>query len=113
MASGNGRQHRISKLKKAKTVPTEPLVCRKVAEGENVSDSGFCGKRQERKAKRRRGSMGGVFPSPTGMEGGFGSKWSLQVLWRRLEVMGVDVPALWGNIHDVVIKTLIAIEAQV
>lgn len=27
--------------------------------------------------------------------------------------MGVDVRALWGDIHDVVIKTLVAIEAQV
>ncbi|CAM9216516.1 unnamed protein product, partial [Ectocarpus sp. 13 AM-2016] len=45
--------------------------------------------------------------------GGMGSKWSLKVLRRRLAGMGVDVPALWQDIHSVVIKTLIAIEAQV
>eukprot|EP00752_Nemacystus_decipiens_P009213 g8229.t1 len=44
---------------------------------------------------------------------GTGSKWSLKALRRRLAEMGVDVPALWGNIHDLCIKTLIAIEAQV
>ncbi|CAM9200114.1 unnamed protein product [Ectocarpus fasciculatus] len=45
--------------------------------------------------------------------GGMGSKWSLKVLRRKLAGMGVDVPALWQDIHSVVIKTLIAIEAQV
>ncbi|CBN78071.1 conserved unknown protein [Ectocarpus siliculosus] len=45
--------------------------------------------------------------------GGMGSKWSLKVLRRRLAGMGVDVPALWQDIHSVVIKTLVAIEAQV
>eukprot|EP00903_Cladosiphon_okamuranus_P011769 g11063.t1 len=47
-----------------------------------------------------------------GGRGGTGSKWSLKALRRRLTEMGVDVPALWGNIHDLCIKTLIAIEAQ-
>ena len=44
---------------------------------------------------------------------GMGSKWTLKTLQKRLAGMGVDVPTLWGEIHDVVIKTLIAIEAQV
>lgn len=46
-------------------------------------------------------------------DGVLGSKWSLGALKKRLAKMGVDVPVLWGDIHDVVIKTLIAIEAQV
>lgn len=55
-------------------------------------------------------------PLPTigrGVRGGMGSKWSLRDLRGRLAGMGLDVPALWGDINDSVIKTLIAIEAQV
>ncbi|CAM9930919.1 unnamed protein product, partial [Hapterophycus canaliculatus] len=48
-----------------------------------------------------------------GVRGGKGSKWSLKALRRSLAEMGVDVPALWEDINSVVIKTLIAIEAQV
>lgn len=45
--------------------------------------------------------------------GGRGSKWSLASLRKRLAWMGVDVPALWEKIHELIIKTLIAIEGQV
>lgn len=37
----------------------------------------------------------------------------MKALRRRLAEMGVNVPALWEDIHSVVIKTLVAIEAQV
>ncbi|CAB1099685.1 unnamed protein product [Ectocarpus sp. CCAP 1310/34] len=55
---------------------------------------------------------GGSWAGGRRVGGGMGSKWSLKVLRRRLAGMGVDVPALWQDIHSVVIKTLIAIEAQ-
>lgn len=67
------------------------------------------------KGNTRRGKKESGAPSAGGRRvgGGMGSKWSLKVLRRRLAGMGVDVPALWQDIHSVVIKTLIAIEAQV
>lgn len=65
------------------------------------------GEGKRRKGRRERSS------TPRGVKGGTGSKWSLKALQRRLVDMGVDVPALWRDINDVVIKTLIAIEAQV
>ncbi|CAM9736852.1 unnamed protein product [Ascophyllum nodosum] len=52
-------------------------------------------------------------PSRSVSKGATGSKWSLATLWKRLSGMGVDVPALRAEIHDVVIKTLVAIEVQV
>ncbi|CAM9607844.1 unnamed protein product, partial [Choristocarpus tenellus] len=41
------------------------------------------------------------------------SKWSLHTLHQRFVAMGVDTTALWKDIHSVIIKTLISIEAQV
>lgn len=46
-------------------------------------------------------------------KGGRGSKWNLAGLRKRLAWMGFNVPALWEEINELVIKTLIAIEGQV
>ena len=69
----------------------------------------------ERGMLREEGKAGAesfLIPGEAG-KNGMGSKWTLKTLQKRLAGMGVDVPVLWGDIHDVVIKTLIAIEAQV
>ena len=62
--------------------------------------------------KEEEAGAGGICMSREARHG-MGSKWTLKTLQKRLAGMGVDVPTLWGEIHDVVIKTLIAIEAQV
>lgn len=91
------------------------------ADGATVEDS-RAGKRKGAASRtgsssptngKGRGMSGGRGRGAGGGGGGTGSKWSLKALRRRLAEMGVDVPALWENIHDLCIKTLIAIEAQV
>lgn len=42
-----------------------------------------------------------------------GHKWSLSALRRRLQEMGIDVEAVWADIHSLVIKTLISVESTV
>ena len=42
-----------------------------------------------------------------------GTKWSLSALKAHLSSMGIDVKAVFKNIHDLIIKTLLSIESQV
>ena len=42
-----------------------------------------------------------------------GSKWALTALWRYLEQKGVNISKLRGQIHDILIKTLIAGEPNI
>lgn len=42
-----------------------------------------------------------------------GHKWSLTALKRHLRAAGYNVDMIWSQIYDLVIKTLISIEAQV
>ena len=46
-------------------------------------------------------------------DGSTGHKWRLTALKARLAAMGIDVPTLWRDVHDLIIKTFIAIEQQV
>lgn len=42
-----------------------------------------------------------------------GQKWSLRAVKAALSSMGHDVDALWARIHDIIIKTLLAVEANI
>jgi hypothetical protein len=42
-----------------------------------------------------------------------GQKWSLRAVKAALASMGHDVEALWARIHDIIIKTLLAVEANI
>lgn len=42
-----------------------------------------------------------------------GHKWSMTALRRRLHEMNIDVEALWEDIHELVLKTLISVESTV
>jgi len=42
-----------------------------------------------------------------------GQKWSLRAVKAALAAMGHDVDALWARIHDIIIKTLLAVEANI
>lgn len=50
---------------------------------------------------------------PGSDDGTTGHKWSLSALRAKLTENGVDVNALWRDIHDLIIKTFIAIEPTV
>jgi hypothetical protein len=42
-----------------------------------------------------------------------GQKWSLRAVKAAIASMGHDVQALWERIHDIIIKTLLAVEANI
>ena len=42
-----------------------------------------------------------------------GHKWSLSALAKHLESVGIDVTLLWARIYDLIIKTLLALDAPV
>lgn len=42
-----------------------------------------------------------------------GHKWSLSALLKHLKCVGVDVELMWARIHDLIIKTLLAVEPTI
>ncbi|CAG0883147.1 unnamed protein product [Cyprideis torosa] len=42
----------------------------------------------------------------------FGHKWCLSALWKLFHEKGIDTNKLWGNILDIVVKTMITAEAS-
>lgn len=100
----------------ANTDTREPIGRNEKRDTERADGGGRCpgcGEDDETPRLPRAGEKSASRSHSWGVRGGKGSKWSLKALRRSLAEMGVDVPALWEDIHSVVIKTLIAIEAQV
>lgn len=44
---------------------------------------------------------------------GSGSKWSFEALWAYLAKSGVDADAIWAQVHEIVAKTILAVEPKI